>query len=158
MAIVQINRIGSIYGPSLGSMPSFNLLDWNAVDTNASGTSATLLNSRSAPVSYLQSASITGTGLNITPDRTPVISPIGGPALSTRVATGTITGLSFAAGVDSHTVANYYSIIGLSISFQSLLANGADPNLQTDRGLSALSLAQQKNRQDIVELVRKRMR
>jgi ankyrin repeat protein len=39
-----------------------------------------------------------------------------------------------------------------------LLANGADPKAKTATGVTALTLAQQKNREDIVELIQKPVR
>jgi hypothetical protein len=96
MAVVQLTEIVFSRDFAPGDMRTFNLLSWLHADFAANGTSATLLNSLTAPVQSYQTALLRGTNLSITPDST-----LEGPALSGRVATGTVTSLTYGRGFNT---------------------------------------------------------
>ena len=123
MAVVRVNEVATPLGVLSGNMPTFNMLNWLYADAQPNGTSATLLNSLepfSATRDY-QTAILRGTGLTIPSDY-----GINGTPLPTRVASGTVTSLtfSFAKGFDPAVFA--YTITGLSVGLASLIANSSD--------------------------------
>ncbi len=123
MAVVRVNEVVTSAGVQSGNMPTFNMLDWRYADAQADGTYAVLLialTPNSATRDY-QTAILRGTGLTIPSDY-----GVNGTPLPTRVASGTVTSLtySFAKGFDPAVFA--YNITGLSVDLANLIANSSD--------------------------------
>ncbi len=125
MAIVQIGAVGTRYGQSSGSMPSPNFSGWDYAVAN--GTSAQLNGENPSNPYASATLKLQGTGLAITSD-IGVPGPPNplGPNISDRIASGTVTSLSFNIG-GRGLVGTYYTISEVSLSFQSLVNHSADP-------------------------------
>jgi Ca2+-binding RTX toxin-like protein len=126
MAIVNVGSSGSMNGQGGGYMPSPDFSGWDSAIIGLDGTTASLdAISQQAPTHIYKNIAVTGTNLTITSNSGAVANPVG-PDIINRIASGTVNGFNFSAGVDSHTVNTYYSISGLNIGFQAFIDNSTD--------------------------------